>query len=87
MNLDALQNLFANPYGNGLKRLMGEIMQDKYPHHEVAIDRLAAGVRDAREYEQVGKLIAAVYEAGFLRAVDQHKEVLERYGLKVNITS
>ena len=77
--------MFQNIYCDGIKKLMFEILKDKYHENELVIERLAATVTNPKDYEMMGKLLVTLYEKGFLRAVDEHKEIMKRSGMEVNI--
>lgn len=78
-------NLF-NPLATATKKFLFELMGNEYPAHSDMIERLSASITTEKDYEQFAKLVLAVYEKGYKLAVDQHKEILEKQGLKVTVT-
>lgn len=77
-----------NPYGPAFKKFILQLMQDqKYLEHEKCIDKLSTLVGSKEEYEEFGKLILSIWEAGFFKAVDENKEGLRKMGLKVTVKS
>ena len=78
-------NLF-NPYYNALRQhLFNVIGNDNYTYNEMAIDQLTKIVQNDREFKNIGQLINAIYESGYLKAIEEHKAELQRLGLKVTI--
>jgi len=75
----------ANPQTFAIKKYMAEILKDKYPTHEVIIERIAVILATARDYEAFGKLIGDLYETAYLKAVNDHKDALAKVGLKVSV--
>jgi hypothetical protein len=81
-----LQELISSPYSGGAKKFLFQILQEKYADHEPWVERIAENVKTAKDYEAMGKLFLAVYEAAYLKAVEQHREILEKHGLRVTVS-
>lgn len=79
--------MFQNPLIYGVKKHLYDLLQHRYPKNEAVIEKLAAQVLTEQQYEEIGNLIAAIYEAGYLKAVDDHKDQLEQMGFKANVVS
>jgi len=75
----------ANPQAVAIKKYMYEILQDKYGEHDQLIERVSHSLTTGKDVEGFGKLIAAVYESGYFKAVNDHRETLTKMGLKVNV--
>lgn len=78
------------PFGNqaqslAIRKYMFEMLKERYSKNERFIERLASNVATKEDYDSLGALMADVYEAGFVRAVDQYREQLAKVGMKVNI--
>lgn len=76
-----------NPQSFAVKKYLSEILKDRYGKNADCVERLAAGVSTRADYESLGTLVADIYEAGFLRAVDQYKEQLAKVGMRVNVVA
>ena len=74
-----------NPQAFAIKKYLFDMLKERYSRSADYIERLASGVTTKGDYEALGSLMADVYEAGFLRAVDQYKEQLAKMGMKVNV--
>ena len=84
-NIEKMQEMFSNPYGNGIKKYIFEILKENYQKHENIIEKLSENVRSAKDYQNLGNLLNEIYKIGYTKAVEQHKEILEKYGLKAKI--
>lgn len=79
-------NPFAqNPQAIAIKKYLFEILKERYGRSSGYIDRLAVGTMTRDDYESLGALVADIYEAGFMRAVDQYKEQMSKLGMKVEV--
>jgi hypothetical protein len=79
-------NPFAsNPHSIAIKRYLFEVLKERYGRNEKYIDRMAAATLVQEDYEALGSLVVDIFEAGFLRAVDQYKEQMSKMGLKVDV--
>jgi hypothetical protein len=74
-----------NPQAFAVRKYLFEMLKERYTRNADYIERMAAGVTTKGDYEALGSLMADVYEAGFVRAVDQYKEQLAKMGMKVNV--
>lgn len=78
-------NYFSNPKGHYLKKAMFEIIKERYGQNEEIIDRLSVTLMTEADMSRFIKLISDVYETAYLKAVQDHKEQLEKAGLVANI--
>lgn len=79
--MDALQN----PKGWGIRRAMSVFLKDKYNKNEEILERISSSIVTEKDAQQFNALITDVYELGFMSAVDQHREQLEKMGIKATI--
>ncbi len=77
--------MFQNIYADGIKKLLFEVLKQKYSEHELTIDRMANNINNPKDYELIGKLLVAIYETAYMKAVEEHREVLSKYGMNVEI--
>lgn len=80
-------NFLSNPRTHHIKKSMFEILKEKYPKHEVLLERVGCSLQTDKDVKDFFALIIDVYEVGFMKAVDEHKEQLQKLGLGVKITS
>lgn len=77
-------NYFSNPFSISIKKFLYEILKGRYIENEKYIERICNDLRLKEDMESFIKLINDSHQMGFLLAVEQHKEALEKVGLKVN---
>lgn len=77
--------MFQNPQSNAIKKHIFELIKERYSRNEKFIERMATGITTKEDYESLGRLITDLYEAGFIRAVEQYKEQFAKLGMKVSI--
>ena len=81
-----LLNFLANPLQGSIKKYVYELIGgDRYLPHEQVIEQLGRNLDNMKGYEDFGKFIAEIYEAGYMRAVTEHETELKRIGLNVTI--
>jgi len=72
-----------NPFINATKRFIHDLIgAQRYANHEETLEQVSRQFNQ-KEYERFGKLIAEIYEAGYMRAVEEHQVELKKVGLKV----
>jgi deoxyhypusine synthase len=81
----------ANPYGNGIKVFLNDIAgSTTVVNNEEILDRIGRVIVTESDYKQFGKLVVSIYEVAHRRALEQitkHQGVLERHGLRINIST
>jgi hypothetical protein len=79
-------NPFAgNPHSVAIKRYLFEVLKERYARNERYIERVAASTLVREDYEGLSSLVADLFEAGFMRALDQYKEQIAKMGLRVDV--
>jgi deoxyhypusine synthase len=81
----------ANPYGNGIKIYLNEIIgSNGVARNEDILERISRVIVTENDYKQFGKLVATIYESAHIKAMEQisqYRDVLERHGLRIGITT
>jgi len=77
--------MFNQYLGYGIKEFCYKILGNKYINHENVIEKIANSVSTKKDYEEIANTLIAFYEAGFMRAVEQQKDVFAKHGLQVTI--
>lgn len=85
MNENWMQYM-QNPKAFTVKQWVSELLKEKYPKHESVLERISIGLTTKEDLESFGKLITELFEAGFLRAVNEYKGQLKEMGIQVKIT-
>ena len=75
----------SNPKLNYLKQSMFSVLQEKYGESEPIIDRLGLSLVTEDDIRGFFKMIVNVYETGYMKAVEDHKEQLKQMGLEARI--
>jgi hypothetical protein len=79
-------NLFPNPIQQSIKKYIFELIGgERYWNHDNTIEQITKNISSPKEYEAFGKFVAEIYEAGYVRAIEEHQVALEKMGLKANI--
>jgi hypothetical protein len=76
-----------NPQAVAIKRYLFELIKERYDRNKGYIERLSVSTLTREDYDALGRLLADVYESGFVRAVEQYKDQMSKLGLKVNIVA
>jgi stringent starvation protein B len=72
-------------YSQGAKKIFYDLLKENYSTHERIIDRLVSGINSPEEYQRLGKVLLALFESGYMLAVEQHKAALEKLGFQANV--
>ena len=79
-------NLFLNPISQALKKHVFNLVGgEKFSAYDQIIDRIGPILTTQKDYMDIGNLFKELYEAGYLRAVEDHRIELEKMGVKVNV--
>lgn len=84
-NKNSFGDLLQNPRGLALKRLVWQILENKYAPYDDLMNRAAFFLVTEGDINLFSKMIADVYEVGYLKAVADYKEQLSKLGIQVNV--
>jgi hypothetical protein len=76
---------FSNPRGHYLKKTMFEVLKERYAQNEQIIDRMGVTLLTESDLNSFVKMIGDVYEMAYMRAVNDHREQLQKAGLVAKI--
>ena len=85
--IDQFMHYFANPRVNSLKKVMFDVLKERFAQNEQIVDRIGHSLVTQEDMNQFLKLVTDVYEVAYLKAVNDHRGQLEKLGLEVTITS
>lgn len=85
--LDQWINHFANPKVNSLKKVMFEVLKERYAQNEPIIDRIGHAMITQEDMDRFLKLVTDVYETAYLKSVADHRKQLEKLGLQVTVVA
>ena len=78
-------NYFSTAKANHLKRVIFELIQERYSANEQIVERIGASLLTDKDNTDFLQLITDVYESAYLRAVKDHRDQLQKLGLIANI--
>lgn len=82
----SLADMMQNPKGIALKRFMATILGQKYLDYEDLLQRSTCYLVTDKDMASFSKMISDVYELGYMKAVSDYKDQLQKIGVKVNIS-
>lgn len=82
----SLTDMLQNPKAMALKRFMAEILGQKYLDYEELLHRSTFYLVTDKDMASFGKMVSDVYELGYMKAVADYKDQLQKLGVKVNIS-
>jgi len=75
----------SNPRGHYLKKTMFEVLQERYAQNEQIIERMGVTLLTESDLTAFMKLVGDIYEMAYLKAVNDHREQLQKAGLVARI--
>lgn len=83
MNFNQFNSMYSD---SARQQILKLISHERYSRNQALIEELTKSVSGPKEYESLMKLLIDVYESGYMLAINQHKEALEKMGLQPFIT-
>lgn len=77
--------MMPNPISVAIKKHLFEMLKERYVKSEKFIERISMMMVTKDDYESLATLMSDLYEAGFMRALDQYKGQLAKMGMKVEV--
>jgi hypothetical protein len=77
----------SNPRGHYLKKTMFEVLQERYAQNEQIIERMGVTLLTENDLTAFMKMVGDIYEMAYLKAVNDHREQLQKAGLVARIVS
>ena len=78
-------DMLMNPKSQHVKKVMFEILKERYGKNENIIERLSAALVTDNDMKDFFNLVTNIYEAAYFKCVEDHKEQLKKAGLAVNV--
>jgi hypothetical protein len=75
----------ANPRSNQLKKVMFEVLKERYSQNDQIIERVGASLLTESDTNSFLKLVTDIYETAYMKAVSDHREQLAKAGLVARI--
>lgn len=83
--MDQWMSYFSNPKINSLKKVMFEVLRERFAHNEQIVERIGHALTTQEDMNQFLKLVTDVYEIAYLKAVSDHRAQLEKAGFEVTV--
>lgn len=80
-------NMMANPKSYAIRKMMFDFLKERYGRNDQIIERLATALQTEGDVQSFVKLMMDVYETGYMKAVDDHREQLQKAGIQVKIVA
>lgn len=79
-----------NPFASGqrsfaVRKMMHQFLGDRYHKHDVLVQRVAASLVTDQDVADFAALVTDVFEAAYLRCVDDHEEQLKKAGVNIRV--
>jgi len=81
-----LMGYFGNVQSHYFKKVMFELVKERYQSNEPIIEKLSTTLSSEKEVKEFFKLATDLYEIGYLKSVEDHREQLKKLGLNARIT-
>lgn len=78
---------FSNVRGHYIKKSLFDVLNERYAQNEPIIDRLGVTLMTEKDVKDFLKLVGDIYELAYMKAVDDHKEQLQKAGFVARIVS
>lgn len=75
----------SNPRAYTIRKWLLELMESRYTPFDNLVERVGASLVTDLDLKEFGQLVSAVYECGYLRAMNQCKAQLDELGIKVRV--
>ena len=78
--------IMSNPQGHMMKQYMEQLLKEKYFPHQEIIERMSKNLTTMGDIDAFAKFISEIYQTGYLKAVKDYEESLNKLGYKVKLT-
>lgn len=81
----SFMNMMMNPKVHNLKKVLFEILKERYAQNETIIERVGYSLVTDSDMKEFMTLVSSIYEVAYLKCVSDHREQLKKAGLVANI--
>ena len=78
--MSSWMDMLVNPKNNHIKKAMFQVLKERYAENENIIERIGASLITDGDSKAFFKLVADLYEMGYLKSVNDHREQLVKLG-------
>lgn len=79
-------DFMVNPRGHQLKKVMFEFLKERFAVNEQIVERIGSSLMTDADLKSFLKMVTDVYEIAYLKAVNDHREQLQKLGITARIT-
>jgi len=65
---------------------MSQFLKSRYENNADIIERIGYSLKTERDFKEFMNLAVALYESGFIKAVEDYRQHFEKQGIKIEIT-
>jgi hypothetical protein len=80
-----LIEMMGNPRSQQIKKVMYEILKERYGNNEQIIERISTCLTTDYDMQSFFKIVTDIYEKAYMKAVNDHKDQLKKLGLSARI--
>lgn len=84
-DLNPWMSYLSNPKANYVQKSMFQILQDRYTKHQDIVERVGVSLLTDKDVQAFLQMAIEIYEIGYLKAVGDYKEQLEKMGIKATV--
>lgn len=81
----SLSDQLMNPRKHAIKKWLFDILQERYPKHDALVDRVGHYLVTSKDMDDFTKLVADLFEVGYLKCLNEYRDKLKSHGLSVKI--
>lgn len=75
----------SNPQSHYVQKSMHQILKDRYVKHQDIVERVGVSLLTEKDIQAFLQMQIEIFEVGYLKAVDDYKEQLEKMGIKATV--
>ena len=80
-----LSEQLLNPRKHAIRKWLYEILQDRYPKHDALVERISHYMVTNKDMDDFTKLVADLFEVGYLKCLNEYRVKLKEHGLNVKV--
>jgi|GEM_PF-4197391 len=77
--------MLANPQGQIVRNFLLDLLKNRYDKHQEITERISKTLVTKGDIDKFGKFVIELYEAGYIKAISDHRDALQQMGVKVQI--
>lgn len=78
-------NYLSNPRSHYIQKSMFQLLQERYVKHQDIVERVGVSLLTEKDMQAFLQMQIEIFEIGYLKAVADYKEQLEKMGIKATV--